>query len=395
MKRALALSLVLAAAPLCGAVADTAFDPKEKITVELKDAKVADVVATLGALANMPVYIDPDVSGTISIKMEDTPFEAVLKAINASSGLFVRIENGKLVASRSNESLFSAVTLPDRFRDVPRIPVAGVSRTAPTSSVFVRTTWNGAGSCRRLEFAEGQRPSISLRVGQPETAPALTVTQFAFDPVSRTRYLAVYGLGLSSAVAIGGRGAVALSRRGESESLDVLLAERAEFVGEKAERSCPEATLREGPPSRPLQLFFSVREIASDGPGVRVMSPSVSLVTGTTFKMRTGLKDERIGQQRELVLSGYLSPDGGWVAVHLMATAIWIDPADGGEYFFTQSSAEGSLVPVTATGVVAATIPAGVATPRALELTVLGPAEKGRPADPAVPPVKNEVPERK
>ncbi len=73
-----------------------------------------------------------------------------------------------------------------------------------------------------------------------------------------------------------------------------------------------------------------------------------------------------------------------------MATAIWIDPADGIEYFYTQSS-EAALVPVTFKGVVAATIPAGVATPKALELTVLGPDEKGGPP---APPVQNEAKDR-
>lgn len=385
MKSSLALLVWLfAAVPLCAADADTAFDPKEKITVELKDAKIADLVTTLGALANMPVYVDPDVSGTISIRLADTPFEDVLKAINASSGVFVRIENGKLVASRSTESLFAALTLPERFRGAPRVRVSDVSRKSPTSPVSVRTDWNGERTCHRLEFAEGERPTITLRVGQNESAPALHVTQFSFDPVSRASYLALDGAGLAGGTAVvGGGRATALTLKGERESLEVL-------VQERADGDCKPENLREVPPQRQLQLFFSVREIGSDGAGVRVMSPSVALASGTTFKMRTGLKDEKTGQQRELVLSGYVSPDGAWVAVHLMATAIWIDPADGSEYFYTQSSAESSLSPVTSKGVVAATVPAGVATPRALELTVLGPENTSGTADPTKPPMKRE-----
>jgi hypothetical protein len=373
MKTALALALLLWAAPLPSAAADAEFDPKEKITVDLKDAKIADLVTTLGALANMPVYIDPDVSGTITIKMEDVPFEKVLKLVNVKTGVFVRIENGKLVASRSSQAFLAAVTLPDHFRDAPRTRVADVSKSGPTTPVFVRTKWNGEQSCHRLDFIDG--PTISFRVGRDEAAPLISVTQFAFDPVTRLRYLALDGAGLPGSVAIGGPHATSRTRQSETESLDV-------FLWEKAEVGCTEETLRAEPPSRPLQLFFVVREVGPGGPWEIVMAPSISLMTGTTFKMRTGLRDEKTGQQRELVLSGYVSRDGTWAAVNLMATAIWINPADGGEYFFTQSSVETAPTPIALGEVVAATLSAGVAAPRPLELKMFKAGETSSPPQP-------------
>ena len=267
MKTALALALLLSVAPLPAAAADAEFDPKEKISLDLRDAKIADLVTTLGALANLPVYIDPDVSGTITIKLEDVPFEKVLKLINVKTGVSVRIENGKLVASRSTESFLAAVTLPSQYKSASRLRVAEVSKAAPSAPLFVRTKWNGASSCHRLEFVDGERPTITFPVAENEGAPRLSVTQFGFDPVSGLRYLALDGAELSGAVAVGGRKAVA---KLESESTSLIV-----LVGEKAEGSCPDVTLREVPPSRPLQLFFSTREIESDGPGVRVFSPSV------------------------------------------------------------------------------------------------------------------------
>ena len=385
MRKVLLLALLLLAAVGGFAVAsspDAAFDGKEKISVDLKDATIADFVTTLGALANLPVYIDPDVSGTITIKLEDVPFEKVLKIINARTGVNVRIENGKLVASRSSQAFFAAVTLPDQFRKAPRVPVSEVSKSTPTTPLFVRTKWNGAPSCHRLEFIDGKRPTITFPAGEDESAPRISVTQFGFDPVTGLRYLALDGAGLPGSVAVGGPQAVARSRKNEAESLDV-------FLAEKADSGCRDESLREEPPSRQLQLSFVVREVGPDGEGQPVMAPRIGVLAGTTFKMRSGQKDEKTGQQRELVLSGYVSRDAAWAVVQLMATAIWLDPADGGEYFYTQSSVEDAPIALTSSpaspGVVAATISAGVATPRALELRVFGPEDKNSPADPPAP----------
>lgn len=373
MKTALALAVLLSVAPLSASTTDAEFDHKEKISLDLKDARLTDVVTTLGALANMPVSIDSDVSGTMTIQLVDVPFDKVLKIISGQTGVSVRIENGKLVASRSSQaSSAAAVALPDEFHDAPRTRVADVAKSAPTIPVFVRTKWNGEQSCHRLDFIDGKRPTISFRAGRDEAAPSISVTQFAFDPVSHLRYLALDGAGLPGSVAIGGSHAVAKSRQSETEALDV-------FLWEKPESGCTDETLREEPPSQAMQLYFLVREVVAGGAGEIVMAPSIQLLTGTTFRMRTSFKDEKTGQQRELVLSGYLSRDGAWAAVNLMATAIWTDSTDGIEYFFTQSSIEASPTPVVAGEVLAATLSAGVAAPRPLELRMFK-ASEGKPA---------------
>ncbi len=172
MKTAFALALLLSVAPLPAAAADAEFDPKEKISLDLRDAKIADLVTTLGALANLPVYIDPDVSGTITIKLDDVPFEKVLMLINGKTGVSVRIENGKLVASRSTQSFLAAVTLPDQYKSASRLRVAEISKVTPSAPLFVRTKLNGASSCHRLEFIDGERPTITFPVAENEGGAA-------------------------------------------------------------------------------------------------------------------------------------------------------------------------------------------------------------------------------
>lgn len=368
MKNALALVALLAALPLYGAAADAAFDPKEKITLDLKDAKIADVATTLGALANLPVYVDPDVSGDVTIQAEDMPFQDVLKVISQQTGVWIRIEGGhKLVASRSKDSFLAAVTVPERFRGAPRIPISEVQQAVSSvPPLYVRTRWNGEASCARLEFTEGELPTISVPLSDDAAAPTLFVTQFEVDPVSKTRYVALDGA-LRGVVGVGGAERVATrEKKDASGSLSVL-------VTEKPLGPCKTQSLRVKAPHREVTLSFIARETGPEGPGAIVMAPRLSVVAGTTVKARTGGKDAVSGQQRELVLAAYVSRDGSWVAVVMTATAIWIDPTDGGEYFYTQpSSVVGADPPsVGPNSVLAAAIGAGAATPRAIELTLL------------------------
>ena len=82
MKRVLALVLSFVAAPVLAGASAAAFDPSEKITLDLKDARIADVATTLGALAGLPVYVDPDVDGTVTLQVEAMPYTDVLQLIS-------------------------------------------------------------------------------------------------------------------------------------------------------------------------------------------------------------------------------------------------------------------------------------------------------------------------
>jgi len=359
---------------LFAADADAPFDPKEKISLNLKDASIPDLVMTLGALANLPVSIDPGVSGTFTGKLVDMPYEDVLKAITAKTGVLVRIEEGKLVASRSKAAEPSGATLPPNYRDAPRLRVSEVSKTFPEKPIYARTDWSGYRACHLADFS--QRPTANFLLGPKEKAPRLSLTQFAFDPVTGLRSIALDGAGFTGSVAVGGKNAVTLGRQTKEAGVVNLSLGEVPAGDGCSEDSVPGETSR-----RSLQLAFTVRESPADG-GPIVAAPSIGVLAGQSFKMRTGLRDEKTGLlRREIVVSGYVSADGSWVAASLMATATWVDPADGLEYFFTQSSAETAAVPVTSDDVLAATLREGVAAPRPLELRMSR-------FDPTAPPPK-------
>jgi hypothetical protein len=72
----------------------------------------------------------------------------------------------------------------------------------------------------------------------------------------------------------------------------------------------------------------------------------------------------------EFLLSAFR--DGKSVALAFKARAVWTDPEDKRQYYFTQGGNSVDFVPLTKSGVLASTVPPGVATPRALELRVFG-----------------------
>jgi hypothetical protein len=376
MKRLLPLLLSFIAAPVFAGASAVAFDASEKISLDLKDAKIADVATTLGALAGLPVYVDPDVDGTLTLQVESMPYTDVLKLISKNTGTWLRIEGGsKLVASRSKDSFFAAVTAPEKVRDWPRIPIAEVRQaTSNLPQLFVRTRWNGVESCARLEFPEGERPTISVRLSEDPSAPVLYVTQFEVDPVSKKRYLALDGA-MRGVLATGGQLTSTREIKDHSGRLFVLVTDRAL-------EPCRVQAQRDEPPQRDVQVSFVAREAGPDGPGRVVMSPSLSVRAGTTVKARSGGQDAETGQQRELVLAAYVSRDGSWVAAVMTATAIWVDPRDGGEYYYTQpSEVAGEPFSIGRDSRRVATLPPGAATPRGIELTLLGREEKAPATD--------------
>ena len=389
MRTLAALLLLLSLASASAGAADAEFDTKEKISLDLKDAKITDLVTLLGALASMPVYIDPDVSGPITIKLEDVPYEKVLKIINAKTGVFVRIENGKLVASRSNASLFAAQTLPPRFGGVARIPVADVRRaTSDLPPLYAQIWVRGAERCARLQFRDGEMPTITVPLSEDGSVPPLYVTQFEVDPVSKARSIALDG------PVIGGVTVGHLAAPVKRASADGSIAVR---LGESAVEPCRDESLREPTPRTSVTLTFLARENGPDGPGEVVMSPRLQVQAGSTAKARTGRADAATGQQREVVLAAYVSRDAKWTTAVLSATAIWIDPADGQEYFYSQpafANDAGRVIQVQpqhfgsspelltgpsnepVAGESLLTIAAGVAAPREIELFLVTPREK-------------------
>jgi len=59
----------------------------EPISLDLKDADIRDVLLTFAKLARMNMVIDPEVKGTVTVRLEDVPWDQALDVILKSNGL--------------------------------------------------------------------------------------------------------------------------------------------------------------------------------------------------------------------------------------------------------------------------------------------------------------------
>lgn len=59
----------------------------EPISLDLKDADIRDVLLTFATLARMNMVIDPDVKGTVTVRLENVPWDQALDVILKSNGL--------------------------------------------------------------------------------------------------------------------------------------------------------------------------------------------------------------------------------------------------------------------------------------------------------------------
>ena len=360
-------ALLLALFFLGNAPAD--FDPKEPIRMDLKDAKVTEVIRTLGALADLPVVIGEGVEGTITVRFDGVPFERALELISQIHGISLRIADGKLVASLPSKALPAAPPLPLEFRDAPRILVSDYSKASfHLSPIVLRARWNEEENCHRLEFTE-KKTAISVPL-PGDTPSFLTVTQFGFEGVSKIRYLAVEGEGIQRVLTHRPKQFATIEKMSVSGTLGISVSDR---VGD----GCASAGGWEAPKAVPTHLRVEVRNAV----GELLMAPRLGLLPGTVFVARSGSRDDETGQQREIRVNGYLSTDGESAAIALVATAIWSN--DGREYVLAQSSTHraAEFHSLRPEGAVSAWLPAGAATPSALELKLF--LETPRPARPA------------
>jgi len=357
---------LLVASSLAASVPD--FDPKEPISLDLKDAKIVEVVQTLGALANLPVRIDPDVDGKVTIQLHD-PYDVALEKLSAITGFSIRIENGKLVASRGMKVPPAAPPLPEEFRNAHRILLSEYHRAASNPPLlFVRVTRGGAEACYQTNFRSGEGRLLEIPLPGSGAAGSVILALVDYDPIFKTSYVAIEGPeGKLERVFALGSGSVSFSAGSGQEFLRVVTST------DLGSGSCLEGTLRGsavGPSLVSLRL-----EGRSVGKSSRILvAPRVQSKTGAIFKTLSGGPDPDTSEQRGFVVAGYLSRDGKAVALLFKARANWTDPRDGQEYYFTQSAIdrESRFVTLTREGAVAARIPPGVATADPVELRVYG-----------------------
>ncbi|HMA18677.1 MAG TPA: hypothetical protein VKS03_09580 [Thermoanaerobaculia bacterium] len=348
------------------------FNPKEPISLDLKDAKITDVVQTLGAIANLPVLIDPDVQGTVTIQLHGDPYDVALEKLSAATGLVIRIDNGRLIAvPRPFKVPPEAPLMPDTLRTAPRIPLAEYHKAASDPPpLFIRLEHNGATACYQTDFGSGEGRLLEVPVPGKDASGTVVVALVDFDPITRTSYIAVEspGGGIQRLFALAA-GVVSFASNSSDGPVRVVTSTIA------PSRACPSATLRHSAADTPLVVVRLEGKTVGDGPSAKVLfAPRVQTKAGAVFKTFSGGPDPDSGEQKGFVVAGYLSRDGRAAGFLLKARATWTDANDGKEYYFTQSfvDPESRFVPLTRKGVVAGRLSPGVATSEPVELRVYG-----------------------
>lgn len=59
----------------------------EPISLDLKDADIRDVLLTFSRLARLNMVIDPDVRGSVTVRLENVPWDQALDVILRVNGL--------------------------------------------------------------------------------------------------------------------------------------------------------------------------------------------------------------------------------------------------------------------------------------------------------------------
>lgn len=70
--------------------------PADRISLDLKDADIPDVLRTFAALARVNIAIDPEVRGSVTMRLEDVRWQDALEVVLRSNGLGSEI-HGRVV----------------------------------------------------------------------------------------------------------------------------------------------------------------------------------------------------------------------------------------------------------------------------------------------------------
>ena len=78
----------------------------ERISLDLKDADLKDVLRTFAELTRLNIAIDPDVTGSVTVRLHDVPWDQALDLILRMNGLGYVLE-GKILRVGKTERLLS------------------------------------------------------------------------------------------------------------------------------------------------------------------------------------------------------------------------------------------------------------------------------------------------
>jgi hypothetical protein len=370
--------LVLAGLLLSGlalTASSEALDPKEPVTLELRDADLTKVITTLGATANLPVVIEPGIEGKITIRMQNVSSEKILAILGKDNGFSLRIEGGKLVASRAGETPTAAPALPEKFHSAPRILLADyASAAAHPPPLLISTTWKGERMCSiaRVGDEGGGLLEVPLsKTGSPET---LVFADMGYDPVLKTRTIALESSDGSVRNAFSLAADDAPVSLYKELTLRLQVSQSPRLIEKYREKGdCGQLVFQPARGGAPVTVAIEAAAHSEEGAPAPVFAPRVQPAAGTVFKALGNDADSVPGQLRGYAVAGYVSRDGKSVALAFKARAIWTDPQDGHQYCFTQAGPQVGFVQLRKDGVILySLIQPGVATPNALDLRLAG-----------------------
>lgn len=80
------------------------------ITLHLEDADLGDVLSTFAQVANIEILTEPSVKGSVSIKIEDKPWDEALDQLLRENGLVYSIDNGRIIVRTPEGSALSKIS---------------------------------------------------------------------------------------------------------------------------------------------------------------------------------------------------------------------------------------------------------------------------------------------
>jgi type IV pilus assembly protein PilQ len=81
----------------------------ERISLDLKDADLKDVLRTFAELTKLNIAIDPDVTGSVTVRLHDVPWDQALDLILRMNGLGYVLEGRILRVGKIERLLFDAL----------------------------------------------------------------------------------------------------------------------------------------------------------------------------------------------------------------------------------------------------------------------------------------------
>jgi hypothetical protein len=371
--RKLFLLPILLMAVSSWSAATEAFDPQAPVTLDLREASLTDVITTLGALANLPVVIEPGIEGKVTIKLEKVPYVKILGMLSRDNGISVRVEDGKLVASRIGAAAAAAPSLPENFRIAQRILLADYAPAAANPPpLLIATTWNGEDVCSVAKIGNEGGGLLEIPLSKSGGPNALVVADLGYDPVLKTRTIALETAdgSVKRAFWLAAEDSPVSFYKGLPLRLVISQSPRlvAKFL---AKGDCGHVVFQPARGGAPVTVGIEVAAHSEGGALTPVFAPRIQTTAGTVFKAFGNESDSGPGQLRGYAVIGYVSRDGKSVALTFKARAVWTDPEDGRQYYLTQPGFV-DFHQLKRPLILNSFISPGVATPYALDVRVTG-----------------------